>query len=106
MSGGAARVWTIAMVLARKLLWGRNCQLTCLRLGPCAMRPRCAKFDHLATETENTQAVSRPETQRDDLAELYIAGFFADASWSVYFPRRDVGFDFIVTKKIPMTIYC
>jgi hypothetical protein len=90
----------------QKVALGQQLPANLPQLGPCAMRPRCAKFDHLATETENTQAMSRPETQRDDFAELYMAGFFADASWSVYFPRRDVGFDFIVTKKIPMTIYC
>jgi hypothetical protein len=35
---------------------------------------------------------------RDLFAELYVAGLFADAGWSVYFPHRDVGFDFIATK--------
>lgn len=38
-----------------------------------------------------------PDT-RDYFAELYIAGLFGDAGWSVYFPKRDVGFDFIVSK--------
>ena len=42
----------------------------------------------------------RPETQRDYFAELYAAGIFGDAGWSVYFPKRDVGFDFIVSKEI------
>jgi len=42
----------------------------------------------------------RPETQRDYFAELYCAGIFGDAGWSVYFPKRDVGFDFVVTKDI------
>ena len=42
----------------------------------------------------------RPETQRDYFAELYVAGIFGDAGWSVYFPKRDVGFDFIVSKEI------
>jgi hypothetical protein len=27
-----------------------------------------------------------------------VAGRFADAGWNVYFPRRDRGFDFIVSK--------
>ena len=37
---------------------------------------------------------------RDYFAELYAAGIFGDAGWSVYFPKRDVGFDFIVTKPV------
>jgi hypothetical protein len=43
--------------------------------------------------------VPRPKNQRDEFAEQYIAGLFADAGWSVYFPRKDKGFDFIVSKK-------
>ena len=35
---------------------------------------------------------------RDYFAELYVAGRFADAGWNVYFPHRDKGFDFIVSK--------
>ena len=42
----------------------------------------------------------RPETQRDYFAELHCAGNFGDAGWSVYFPKRDVGFDFVVTKEV------
>ena len=34
----------------------------------------------------------------DFFAELYVAGRFADAGWNVYFPHRDTGFDFIITK--------
>ncbi len=36
--------------------------------------------------------------QRDYFAELYVAGLMGDAGWSVYFPKRDVGFDFIITR--------
>ena len=36
--------------------------------------------------------------QRDYFAELYVAGLMGDAGWSVYFPKRDVGFDFIATR--------
>lgn len=36
--------------------------------------------------------------QRDYFAELYVAGIMGDAGWSVYFPKRDVGFDFVVTR--------
>lgn len=34
----------------------------------------------------------------DYFAELYVAGRFADAGWNVYFPHRDQGFDFIVSR--------
>lgn len=40
-----------------------------------------------------------PDT-RDYFAELYVAGLFGDAGWSVYFPKRDVGFDFMVSKSV------
>jgi len=36
----------------------------------------------------------------DYSAELYVAGRFADAGWNVYFPHRDEGFDFIITKEV------
>src|SRR5881394_1254962 len=36
--------------------------------------------------------------QRDYFAELYVAGLMGDNGWSVYFPKRDVGFDFVVTR--------
>lgn len=41
----------------------------------------------------------KPKNQRDEFAEQYVAGIFADDGWSVYFPRKDKGFDFIVSKK-------
>lgn len=34
----------------------------------------------------------------DYFAELYVAGRFADAGWNVYFPHRDQGFDFVVSR--------
>jgi hypothetical protein len=37
---------------------------------------------------------------RDYFAEMYAAGLLADHGWNVYFPRRDIGFDFIITKLI------
>jgi len=37
---------------------------------------------------------------KDYFAELYVAGRFADAGWNVYFPHRDQGFDFIVSKRL------
>ena len=36
----------------------------------------------------------------DYFAELYVAGRFADAGWNVYFPHRDQGFDFVISKVI------
>jgi hypothetical protein len=44
--------------------------------------------------------VPRPETQRDYFAELYVAGILGDTGWSVYFPKRDVGFDFVISKAV------
>ncbi len=43
--------------------------------------------------------MTAPDT-RDYFAELYVAGLFGDAGWAVYFPKRDVGFDFIATKLV------
>lgn len=43
--------------------------------------------------------MSAPAT-RDYFAELYVAGLFGDAGWAVYFPKRDVGFDFVATKYV------
>jgi len=37
---------------------------------------------------------------RDYFAEMYVAGILADKGWNVYFPRRDKGFDFIITKSV------
>jgi hypothetical protein len=34
------------------------------------------------------------------LAELHVAGLFAEMGWRVYFPHRDDGFDFIAAKPI------
>jgi hypothetical protein len=36
----------------------------------------------------------------DYFAELFVAGRLADSGWNVYFPHRDQGFDFIITKRI------
>jgi hypothetical protein len=40
-----------------------------------------------------------PKT-RDYFAEMYVAGILADSGWNIYFPRRDRGFDFIITKTV------
>ena len=34
----------------------------------------------------------------DYFAELYVAGRLADAGWDIYFPHRDKGFDFVISK--------
>ena len=36
---------------------------------------------------------------RDYFAEMYVAGLVADAGWNIYFPRRDKGFDYIITSE-------
>jgi hypothetical protein len=36
----------------------------------------------------------------DYLSELYVAGVLADSGWKVYFPHRDEGFDFIISKYV------
>ncbi len=36
----------------------------------------------------------------DYSAELIVASAFADAGWNIYFPHRDKGFDFIISKDI------
>ena len=51
-----------------------------------------------------TDPVNRGPETRDSFAELYVAGILADAGWNVYFPRRDQGFDFIVTKEVGKSI--
>ena len=36
----------------------------------------------------------------DYFAELHVAGRLADAGWDIYFPHRDKGFDFVISKKV------
>jgi hypothetical protein len=36
----------------------------------------------------------------DQAAELFVANVFVRNGWDVYFPHKDKGFDFIITKKI------
>ncbi len=50
--------------------------------------------------TNANDAVGRtgaPAT-RDYFAEMYVAGLLADSGWDIYFPRRDKGFDLIVSR--------
>ena len=42
---------------------------------------------------------------RDYFAELYVAGILGDRGWTVYFPKRDVGFDFVITKEIAGAVF-
>jgi hypothetical protein len=37
-------------------------------------------------------------TAQDYFAELYVSGLMAKAGWNVYFPHRDRGMDFIISK--------
>jgi hypothetical protein len=46
------------------------------------------------------EAVPTPAVS-DYFAELYVAGCLADAGRNVYFPHRDKGFDFIISKPHP-----
>jgi hypothetical protein len=36
----------------------------------------------------------------DYFAELHVAGRLADAGWDIYFPHRDKGFDFVISKVV------
>jgi len=36
----------------------------------------------------------------DYFAELYVAGVLARRGWNLYFPHRDEGFDFMISKII------
>lgn len=50
---------------------------------------------------DSGQATGRTEPDwvtRDYFAEMYVAGVLADAGWDIYFPRRDRGFDMIVSR--------
>lgn len=35
---------------------------------------------------------------RDYFAELYVAGMMADRGGAIYFPKRDIGSDFVASK--------
>lgn len=53
----------------------------------------------MARQKKNESAGVGPKT-RDYFAELYVAGLMGDRGWAVYFPKRDIGFDFVVSKKV------
>lgn len=48
-------------------------------------------------DTADEEKQTGPET-RDYFAEMYVAAILADAGWDIYFPRRDKGFDMIVSR--------
>jgi hypothetical protein len=50
-----------------------------------------------AIDSDLKEQAGAPAT-RDYFAEMYVAGLLADAGWDIYFPRRDKGFDMIVTR--------
>lgn len=43
---------------------------------------------------------SKAPKTRDYFAELYVAGMMGDHGWAIYLPKRDVGFDFVASKKV------
>jgi hypothetical protein len=47
---------------------------------------------------ENGEGAGSGSKTRDYFAEMYIAGVLADCGWDIYFPRRDKGFDMIVSR--------
>lgn len=52
-----------------------------------------------SAEGETGPATPATWRTRDYFAEMYVAGVLADAGWDVYFPRRDRGFDMIVSRQ-------
>lgn len=52
------------------------------------------------SESDDGNGLSRASSSRtrDYFAEMYVAGVLADAGWDIYFPRRDKGFDMIVSR--------
>jgi hypothetical protein len=50
------------------------------------------------TEASTSVDISQRPKVRSLFAEMYVAAALADEDWSIYFPRRDVGFDMIATK--------
>jgi hypothetical protein len=53
-------------------------------------------------ETSGQSELSKTGAPKEfsQLAELHVAGLFAEAGWRVYFPYRDDGYDFIAAKSI------
>ncbi|MFM9977974.1 MAG: hypothetical protein ACKVOP_08020 [Sphingomonadaceae bacterium] len=51
------------------------------------------------TDPDLVGRTGAPST-RDYFAEMYVAGLLADAGWDIYFPRRDKGFDMVVSRPV------
>ena len=54
----------------------------------------------MAPKRHATMAKKVGPKEFSQLAELHVAGLFAEAGWRVYFPHRDDGFDFIAAKRV------
>ena len=54
------------------------------------------QFDLLHSSKKGTIRVKTS----DYFAELHVAGRLADEGWDIYFPHRDKGFDFVISKKV------
>ncbi len=59
---------------------------------------RVVAFMVLSTRFHMPDLSTKAPKTADFFAELYVAGRFAELGWNIYFPRRDRGFDFIVSK--------
>lgn len=56
------------------------------------------RFRHAARETR--RLACPPAARLRTNGPTWQAGLLGDAGWSVYFPKRDVGFDFIAVKEL------
>jgi len=64
--------------------------------------------DGRTTVIVNLSRYTAPKNRKDEIelkvsdyfAELYVAGRLADAGWNIYFPHRDEGFDFVISKLV------
>ena len=54
------------------------------------------RFDSLHSSKKGTIQMKTS----DYFAELHVAGRLADEGWNIYFPHRDEGFDFVISKKV------
>ena len=61
---------------------------------------RVSTGDPTAPATSDPVGRTGAPATRDYFAEMYVAGLLADAGWDIYFPRRDKGFDMIISRPI------
>src|SRR5947209_1336736 len=64
------------------------------------LRLHVSSYDLVFNNAPNKSSSRSLLMSRDYFAEMYVAGILADNGWNIYFPRRDKGFDFIITKPI------